>query len=224
MQRLEFPEIQIEVIHKNIRRIHLHITQERVWMSIPLRVTLAEAEWFARKHLTWITEQSELVNMRRTATADIKTGTILRLWGNPLHVQIEPTCGHPTVIHEGDTLRLFISTQDGQAACQSAIDSWFRTQLTLSLGDVCKRWETVVGRRAESYYIRRMNTRWGSCSLKTRRICVNAQLVHEPPEWLNYVIVHELTHFLVPNHSTGFWALMDGFYPNWRTVRHNMRE
>ncbi|MGE4548491.1 MAG: M48 family metallopeptidase, partial [Intestinibacillus sp.] len=196
----------------------------RVWMSVPLRVTYVEAERFARENLRWIAQQREKIKHTCPVDTNLQTGTVLRLWGQPIQLQIEPAQSGPAVVREDDALRLFVPAQDGPAACRAALESWFRAQLTIALQDVCKRWELVVGQRASSYHIRKMKTRWGSCSLKTRRICVNEQLVHEPPEWLGYVVVHELTHFLVPNHSQAFWTLMDGFYPNWRTIRRYMRK
>ena len=69
-----------------------------------------------------------------------------------------------------------------------------------------------------------MKTRWGTCNTKDKRIWLALNLAKKHPECLNYVIVHELTHLHVPNHSKEFWARMDVYYPQWRDVRKLLNE
>jgi predicted metal-dependent hydrolase len=56
--------------------------------------------------------------------------------------------------------------------------------------------------------IKNQKTRWGSCSLKNN-INLNARLLHLPIELIDYVILHELVHTKVKNHSKEFWSTLD---------------
>jgi predicted metal-dependent hydrolase len=58
--------------------------------------------------------------------------------------------------------------------------------------------------------IKNQKTRWGSCSLKNN-INLNARLLHLPTELADYVILHELVHTKVKNHSKEFWSTLDRF-------------
>lgn len=70
----------------------------------------------------------------------------------------------------------------------------------------------------------RANTsRWGSCNHKTRRLSFSLYLLLLPHECIEHVVVHELTHLLVPNHSPAFHALMDKYFPRWREARRETR-
>jgi predicted metal-dependent hydrolase len=58
--------------------------------------------------------------------------------------------------------------------------------------------------------IKIQKTSWGSCSLKNK-IKLNARLLHLPTELIDYVILHELVHTRVKNHSKEFWSTLDRF-------------
>ena len=58
--------------------------------------------------------------------------------------------------------------------------------------------------------IKNQKTRWGSCSIKNN-INLNARLLHLPRELIDYVILHELVHTKVKNHSKEFWSTLDRF-------------
>ena len=66
-------------------------------------------------------------------------------------------------------------------------------------------------------------TLWGSCSVRGT-LSFNWRLVLAPLEVLDYVVVHELCHLRVPNHSRRFWTLVEGHRPDWRDQRDWLRE
>jgi predicted metal-dependent hydrolase len=65
--------------------------------------------------------------------------------------------------------------------------------------------------------IRRQRTRWGSCS-RNGTISLNACLLFQPPDVVNYLLIHELAHTRHMNHSRRFWRLVERHEPRWREL------
>ena len=71
--------------------------------------------------------------------------------------------------------------------------------------------------------IRKMKTRWGVCNIKNHNITLNLDLIRYDLECLEYVIIHELSHFLVHNHSKEFWKIVEKYCPNYKEIRKKLR-
>ena len=71
--------------------------------------------------------------------------------------------------------------------------------------------------------IRKQKSRWGSCS-REGNLNFNCLLMMAPPEVLDYVVVHELSHRLEMNHSMWFWAQVEKVLPDYRTPRKWLKE
>lgn len=64
--------------------------------------------------------------------------------------------------------------------------------------------------------VRTMKSCWGSCLVNKGIITLNRKLLMKPRECIEYVMVHELCHFIHPNHSKEFYKFMEQFMPDWR--------
>ena len=83
--------------------------------------------------------------------------------------------------------------------------------------------ERRTGLRCSGWSVRDMHTRWGSCNTRTCHVNFSLMLATRSDLELDYVILHELVHTVVPNHGPDFYALMDRFMPGWKSVRKAMK-
>jgi predicted metal-dependent hydrolase len=70
--------------------------------------------------------------------------------------------------------------------------------------------------------LRQQKTIWGSCSYKNN-ISLNSNLVFLNNHLIDYVILHELTHIKIKNHSKKFWALLEKILPNYKILNRQLR-
>lgn len=107
-------------------------------------------------------------------------------------------------------------------AARSPVDDAERAALAVRLGYIHEEWCTRLGEEGVTWRIRQMKSLWGSCHIRRRHVVYNAELARVPPEFVEYVVVHELTHFRVPDHGPHFRALMDERLPGWEELRHRL--
>ena len=72
--------------------------------------------------------------------------------------------------------------------------------------------------------IRKMSTRWGVNNSTLKKVTLNSELIYKDPKYLDYVIVHELAHFIHHNHGKGFWKLVEENEPNYKKLRKELQE
>ena len=74
-----------------------------------------------------------------------------------------------------------------------------------------------------TFKVRKMKTRWGVNNFSSKSITLNTLLIHYRYECIDYVIVHELSHFYHHDHSSAFWKEVEKHYPNYKQVRKELR-
>jgi predicted metal-dependent hydrolase len=69
--------------------------------------------------------------------------------------------------------------------------------------------------KINSLEINRMKNRWGSCT-PTGKIILNPELIKAPSKCIEYVIIHEICHLIIPKHNKAFYALLEEKFPDWK--------
>lgn len=71
--------------------------------------------------------------------------------------------------------------------------------------------------------LRKMRSQWGNCHYRQGYITLNTVLASCPEELQDYVALHEMVHFLHPNHGPEFYARMDRLMPDWKERRSALK-
>lgn len=77
-------------------------------------------------------------------------------------------------------------------------------------------WRNKMGLPPARFAIRKMRTRWGSCTPKTKTIRFNLALADQSEQCIDYIIVHELSHLIHANHGPAFKGMLSFYMPDWR--------
>lgn len=81
----------------------------------------------------------------------------------------------------------------------------------------------LAGIPPHRWQIRRMRSRWGSCS-PSGLITLNCELIKAPPACIDYVVAHELCHLREPHHGARFWRLLEKVMPDYSERRAKLQQ
>lgn len=224
--QIELGGITAELTRKKIKNIRLSVNppEGAVRISAPRRMSLEQIQAFAGSKLGWIEKQQNRLREQERATArDYVSGESHYVWGRPLTLEVAYAKRAPSLELSPSGLLLTVRPGASAARRQAVVEAWYRAELERAAARLVARWEPVLGVELQRLFVQRMKTRWGTCNPAARTIRLNSELAKRAPEYLEYVVVHELAHFFEPSHGARFKELMDGFLPGWRELRAGLR-
>jgi predicted metal-dependent hydrolase len=215
-------DISITVSRKRIKHIHLrvHAPDGRVTISAPVSARLRILEAFSASRLEWIRRQQQRLKEQTTeAPKQFASGESHYLWGRRHVLSVVEREGRQGVTIDNRRLTLFTKPGSDTATRAHVMHAWHKSILKETLPPLIQKWEQRLNVHVTGYYLRRMTTRWGTCNYRSKQIRLNTELVTKPGYLLEYVVVHEMVHLIVPNHGPRFVTLMNEFYQSWREAR-----
>lgn len=206
---------------KPIKTLNLRVRPDgSLYVSSPPLVSQKEVERFLQKHRLFI----EKTAMRRLTLAD---GTSVYIFGKKMPLFIEAATGrhHACITENG--VYLYVREKDNRDERIGLYRNLLRETAECVFPRVLERLYPVAAPHGVPYpqmKLRRMHSRWGSCIPTKRLITLNTYLVTAPLSCTDQVVLHELCHFLEPNHSVGFYAYLNRMMPEWRRWREALKE
>jgi len=219
---LNLGSITVDVVKKDIKNVHLSVYPPvgKVRISAPLRMKLETIRVFAISKLGWITEQQNKINAQERETSrSYGERESHYVWGKRYLLKVIEKDTPAEIELRHNKIILQVRPEWSTERKQELLDAWYRAQIKAAVPQLVTKWEPVIGVTVERVFVQRMRTKWGSCSRTSASIRLNTDLAKKPPECLEYIVVHEMAHFIEPTHNSRFIGLMDRLMPNWRFYR-----
>ena len=212
------------------RRKTLQITVERdgVRVSVPFRTPNKQVQELVLKRVPWILKQLNK-QKERPAPKKFATGETMPYLGRSLRLVVEKQDLKDARVRfnhwrflvdapeslEGDAL---------QKEIRRAFLEWYQLRAAQRAAEGVNLWWRIMGRgKKPLIIIGNQRSLWGSCAADgTLRF--NWRLVMMPPSLMEYVVVHELAHLKVRNHSPAFWKVVNRVLPDAAQRRQELRE
>lgn len=220
--QIQLGDIVLDIVKKDIKHLHLSVNPPtgRVRISAPLRMHTDSIRIFAISKLRWIRlQQRKLQAQLRETPREHLDRESHYLWGQRYLLKINETDAPPAVALHHNRIILRVRPGTSPHQLEIILATWYRLQLAAAAAPLIKKWESTMAVAVTHVSVRRMKTRWGSCTPRHKTIRLNTELAKKQPDSLEFVIVHEMAHILQRNHGPKFIALMDKFLPNWRIQR-----
>lgn len=218
--------LPVEIVRKAIKNLHLGVypPNGRVRVAAPVRVRDEAVRLAVISRLGWIKRQrTRFHSQERQSAREYVSRESHYFLGRRYLLNVIERNGLSRVSRKGHTiLELQISRRAGRFRREQILLGWYRKNLKALILPLIEKWEAKMGTKVESWGIRRMKTKWGSCNSVEQRIWLNLELAKKPVRCLEYILVHEMVHLIERHHNDRFTMLMDRFMPNWRAHRDEL--
>jgi len=207
----------VKVVKKDIKNITLKVKPTgEVILTIPLLVTQDHVEYILKKREEWISKKREFFKANnRVYIKEYVSGENCKYLGKNYRLKVIEDELENVKLQRG-YIQLFVKDKTNLEKKKSLLENWYRKKAKNYFDKVIAKYAKIINRDISNVRIRQMKTRWGSCNPSKGYINLNSELIKKPSICIEYVIFHELTHLIHPNHSKKFYNYLDTYMPDWR--------
>lgn len=223
--------LKVRLTFKNIKRMYLRVQQDgSLNVSVPFHTSQKTIDNLIYAHEGWIkTHVAKQARNFQRQVPSLVEGTTLNKFDTPLTIQITYTkkLARTRSIYECGGYLIFELCDFDAHKTPDEIDKllitlyepWKRETVRKTAVVTLDTYASLMHVWYSEFVIKTLKSRWGSCNVKTHRICINAELINYPLMALEAVCVHELCHLLEPSHNAHFHELLDRYYPQNKEAR-----
>lgn len=222
--RFNLGNIAVDVQFKDIKNVHLSVCPPKghVRISAPKKMKIERVRIYAVSKLDWIKkQQTKFLKQEREAQKEYIDRESHYVWGRRYLLKIENSVS-PEIILKHSQLVMRVHESAATQRRRDLLEEWYRKILNVEAQILVQKWEQRLGVKVKRVFIQKMKTKWGSCNPKSKNIRLNTELAKKPKEFLEYVVLHELTHLIAPKHNEKFIALMDQHMPKWGVLKNEL--
>lgn len=248
----EKQELSYILIRKNVKNINLHVKLDgSVVVSANPRVPKKYIDDFVRSKQSFIqkAQASMEQNRKEQLNQQFLTGERVPYLGGSLMLLVYQADRRQIPVwieqlqqgsitnfsrnNDGEALFckdgclcLYTAKADDPAYNQQLYDDWQKIQAGSLCEQISRQYYPFFEKWGVAYpkiTIRKMRSRWGSCVPARSKITFNSLLLEKPIESIEYVVVHEFSHFIHSDHSKAFYNFVEQILPDWKIRKEGLR-
>ena len=206
---------------KPVKNINLRIRPDKsVYVSAPKDVTAKMVDAFVVEKSAYIFRAIKKFKDKERFDASENSfvdGETVLLFGRNLRLKVRYATRNKVESDES-YITLYVKDTKDTETKKRILETWIKKKCRDEITGICKKVYPKVKKYGVAFpdiQLREMVSRWGSCSPKKGFVTFNTALVSKPVSCIEYVVTHEFTHFLYPNHSKKFYQQLAAFMPDW---------
>ena len=224
-------DIPYLLTRKPVKNVNLRIKPEgKILVSanngVPIEFIDAFIEKKQRYIFSALSKYEEKKKLFQSVPKRYVSGESYDLLGKSLRLKVE-TNKEENVYTDGVYIFLKVKDKDDFRHKEIMMSKWLKQYQTTVFEELLQEKYLLFEKYGVTYpilKIRNMTSRWGSCQPKKGIITLNSKLIEVPRNCIEYVILHELVHFIHPNHSRQFWDFVAMMMPDWKERRKELEK
>ena len=222
--------IRFDLYRKKVKNINLNLKPDmNIMVSANDRVPLEVVLDFVKSKAAWIVKNTGYfkdVQSESVYDKEYVSGESFKYLGRQLRLKVvEETLEF--IRYSRGYLQLAVKDRSNVKRKEIMVNRWFRERADRIFNEVLERVFPVIekyGVPKPFIMIRSMKARWGSCVRDKHIVLLNFELIKAPKYCIEYVVLHELVHFLHRNHNADFYGLLASLMPDWKERKRILDE
>ncbi|WP_263831698.1 M48 family metallopeptidase [Sulfurospirillum oryzae] len=205
---MQLPENYI-LIRKEVKHARLRVSEDgKVRIIAPPSFSEDDISSLLSKKAKWIAKNVKY--FESMSKIELQRNQLL-LFGNRYNYFYDTSFSQKVIINaEHKTITSKRDLTDPQVQ-----EKWYRNESKKYLTKRIEQLSTKLNFPYNKLYIRDERNKWGNCSAE-KNISLNWKLIKAPEYVIDYIIIHELLHTVVMNHTNKFWTLLKSYYPDYK--------
>lgn len=207
---------EVKIIKKEVKNITLKVRPNgEAILTAPKAASDEHIKFIIKKRAKWIAQKSAFFASFNTPEKEYVSGEDFKYLGRSYRLKVVQSKEERVRLQRG-YLELFVKDKSDLERKRNLVYEWYHEKAMLYFFNILQEFNKMVKQDIKSVKIRQMKTRWGSCNPYKSYINLNIELIKKPRVCIEYVVFHELTHLLYPNHSKKFYDYLTLYMPDWQ--------
>jgi predicted metal-dependent hydrolase len=210
-----------KIIRSRRRTLSIEISEEaELVIRAPMRMPQYVIDQFVNEKQAWIRQKLDVIKKRHShKPKEFISGEFFLYMGKDIELKLSEERVLPLKIENNN----FILNQKYQNRAKKVFIAWYRSEAYKIITERVKYFAGLYNIKHSLIKLSDASGRWGSCS-PNGNLNFNWRLIMAPMEVIDYVVVHELAHIEIKNHSRKFWAKVESIIPDYKPRRKWLKE
>ncbi|SFM07474.1 M48 family metallopeptidase [Pelosinus propionicus] len=213
------------IYQKNRKSVQLKLnSSSHLTITAPTRFSKEGIEEIILEKRKWIVKQ--ITKLTAAASNPINKSVcdkaVILFLGQPHILKFMSKDIHKPIVHVEENqimLHMFpLTEKNTNETAEKILKQWYIHHATNTLVARTAFWASIIKVNPRRITIKEQKTRWGSCSSKGN-INYNWRIIMAPINVIDYLVIHELCHLRIPNHSKSFWQEVGKYSPHFKQCR-----
>ncbi|MDO4940122.1 MAG: SprT family zinc-dependent metalloprotease [Erysipelotrichaceae bacterium] len=213
---------EVEINQKRIKNIYLRVEDDKVIVSAPKYMQTYEIYNFIESKRDWIYKVYQYYQYKKLNTLKYNGGESFYIFGEKY--KLIYSIGNKNVSITDKSIYLTSKNfDDGIKYLYKHFESLLLERANEYLNKYLYILRDYGYDNVPDLNIKFLKGKWGVCYTRNNKINISYYILHYPNECLEYIVIHELTHFIIPNHSKRFYEIIEHNMPNYKLANEKLK-
>lgn len=214
---------EVKIEHKRIKNLYLRLKDNVIMASAPLRMPDYAVYQFIESKRDWIYKAYDRMVYNKRISNLYRGGDVFYIFDEPYKLVKQIGKSNVTIMNRTIFLTYKDKSEDAIKYLYKVLDKEVLKLAQYYLNKHLPFLRDYGYMEVPELKCRIMTSRWGVCYTRKNRITVSSYLIHYPKQCLEYIMVHEMTHFIVPNHSRRFYEIVANNMPDYKSASNRLK-